>query len=488
VSSSTSGPVWSVRIVAPGPDAEPQAAREVEADTTTSTQQSIPIESTAEAAGAAKPQEDVDESDKPRPPIEMPYEGSDEKEPPPKPPIEMTHEGSDEKEPPAKPPIEMPYEGSIEAEPASERPIEVPPEEADSKPEQKPPIEMPYDGADAAALEPRKPIELPSGESAGPAQSAADETTPTVDEIGAIPVSDEDAERIEEVEKEPAGEAPVKEDIEELGDEKKVEEILPDHDEDEEPSKPSRTDDPIPVRPRMTARSTSSAFPWIITAIIAVGLIAFVTWWLIETRSVLEPRTTRQAPPPARPPAQTTQPEEVAQEDPAGTEAVVDETANDDAGETEQVAEPVTTDPEPVVQEEMPPPAQTIPPPQPAAPQIASTPPATDSTRDLLLTEFQSTAPGADNITVINTLESFSGMFFVHVFSFQTLQATASDAEYLAGRGYKVVIAPADLGSRGMWYRVYVGPLPGQREARRTKIRLDENPRVKSTRVEKVPN
>jgi cell division protein FtsN len=44
-----------------------------------------------------------------------------------------------------------------------------------------------------------------------------------------------------------------------------------------------------------------------------------------------------------------------------------------------------------------------------------------------------------------------------------------------------------DLGSKGMWYRVYVGPFATRDDAMDTKIKLDENPRIKSTRVSKVP-
>lgn len=349
-------------------------------------------------------------------------------------------------------------------------------EEDSAEPDKpRPVIDLPHEGSEKAERSPRMPIEMPY-----------DGVVQSVEEIGAIPVSDEDAERISGAEKTPdtgAGVATAAKEnfeargeAEELGDEG----ILRDRAEEEPPARDPRGDGEIRVRRRMAARSSSSAFPWVVAALVAIGLVAFVVWWLVQTRSVLEPQVDRQA----RSPARTQRAEEAA-----------DETAPGDADEAVRISEPSTTDSGAAVQEQTPPPVQaTIPPvgtgkrPSPATSTIPSTPFPTDRTREMGIAEFRSIAPGAENISVTNTLEAFSGMYFVHVFSFAKMEAAVVDAEYLVGRGYKVVIALVDLGSRGVWYRVYVGPIVAAREATRMKIRLDENPRVKSTRVEKVPD
>ena len=72
----------------------------------------------------------------------------------------------------------------------------------------------------------------------------------------------------------------------------------------------------------MTARTSSSAFPWIITSIVGLGLVGFVVWWLLETRSALEPTTSR----PAQQSVPTQQPEEVTQVE------TTDETTADGTG------------------------------------------------------------------------------------------------------------------------------------------------------------
>ncbi|MCZ6766296.1 MAG: SPOR domain-containing protein [bacterium] len=396
VSSATSDPVWSVRIVSPAEGSEQERPEE---HPSSPQEPSTPIES----AGGTEREEDSAKPDEPQPVIVMPHVGS-------------------ETEPPPRPPIEMPYDGTETASPASD-----------------------------------------------------DESVPSVDEIGEIPASDVDAERVAGAEETPgagAGVASAPEgnveapgDVEKLGDE----EIQRNRAEEEPPAGDPRVDGEIRVRRRIAVRSSSSAFPWVVAAIVAVGLVAFVVWWLVETRSVLEPQTGQQAPSPAR----MQQPEEVVQ-----TEAA-DEITPVDTDEAVRGGQPSTTDSGVAAQEQTPPPVTST---------IPSTPAATDRTREMGIAEFRSTAPGAENISATNTLEAFSGMLFVHVFSFETMEAAVVDAEYLAGRGYNIVIALVDLGSRGVWYRVYVGPLADAREANRTKIRLDENPRVKSTRVEKVPD
>jgi cell division septation protein DedD len=84
-------------------------------------------------------------------------------------------------------------------------------------------------------------------------------------------------------------------------------------------------------------------------------------------------------------------------------------------------------------------------------------------------------------------LAAYANQYLVHVSSFRGQAHAQEDADYLQGRGYATVVARVDLGDKGLWYRVYVGPFLTEPEAHAMKIRLDENPRVKSTRVTKVP-
>ena len=55
------------------------------------------------------------------------------------------------------------------------------------------------------------------------------------------------------------------------------------------------------------------------------------------------------------------------------------------------------------------------------------------------------------------------------------------------GWDYPVFLYRIDLGGKGIWYRVYVGPANTREEARAFKIKLDENPRIQSTRIARVP-
>jgi cell division protein FtsN len=93
----------------------------------------------------------------------------------------------------------------------------------------------------------------------------------------------------------------------------------------------------------------------------------------------------------------------------------------------------------------------------------------------------------ADQIRLAETLDAYSGKYLVHISSFRTLARAEKDASYLAGRGYDVIISHVDLGAKGLWYRVYAGPVDTRDQAVQLKIRLDENPRVKFTRITQVP-
>jgi hypothetical protein len=105
-------------------------------------------------------------------------------------------------------------------------------------------------------------------------------------------------------------------------------------------------------------------------------------------------------------------------------------------------------------------------------------------TRDVSRRYFVSTA---DSIYSAESLDEFSNRYVIHVSSFRGREKAKEEAFYLAGWGYPVFMYRVDLGSKGTWYRVYVGPYGTREEATRHKIKLDENPRIQSTRISKVP-
>ncbi len=95
--------------------------------------------------------------------------------------------------------------------------------------------------------------------------------------------------------------------------------------------------------------------------------------------------------------------------------------------------------------------------------------------------------PKPDRVEVAETLDNYANQYLIHVSSFREVKNAQDEAFYLLGWGYPVFIYRADLGSKGMWYRVYVGPSMTREEAMKHKIKLDENRRIKSTRIARVP-
>ena len=87
----------------------------------------------------------------------------------------------------------------------------------------------------------------------------------------------------------------------------------------------------------------------------------------------------------------------------------------------------------------------------------------------------------------VEELSSYAGTYLVHVSSFRGTSRARDDGAYFQSHGFDVVIARVDLGEKGIWYRVYAGPFLSRQQAEASKIRLDENPRVRSTRITRVP-
>lgn len=187
----------------------------------------------------------------------------------------------------------------------------------------------------------------------------------------------------------------------------------------------------------------------VIASVAALSAVVFIVWWLYMTRSVREPAGGK--PETAGPPAAAM---ESQTGDSLRAEAGADVTPAGDAVREATVRRD--------------------------APEAAGAGEAAEPARD-------ASAAAPEKLRVFETLGSFAGQYVIHVSSFRGTERASEEGLYLLGRGYPVFMYHVDLGSKGMWYRVYVGPFATRDDAMDTKIKLDENPRITSTRVSKVP-
>ncbi|MEJ2720397.1 MAG: SPOR domain-containing protein [bacterium] len=216
-------------------------------------------------------------------------------------------------------------------------------------------------------------------------------------------------------------------------------------------------------------RTHTSRWLRVVTPIVAVFLIAVVVWWLYLTKSVREreqrlaesPGTTVTEPGTAPPAGAETKP-------PAGTQtpAEVPVQPAAQAADTTRVAASDTTTASRMGEAE----ASSAGTAQPA------TPPENEPGVEL-----------TNGVRLAERLDEFAGEYLVHVSSFRRIDRAKDEALYLMGWGYPVFLYQIDLGSKGVWYRVYVGPCDTREEALAFKIKLDENPRIQSTRIARVP-
>ncbi len=187
---------------------------------------------------------------------------------------------------------------------------------------------------------------------------------------------------------------------------------------------------------------------------VAVMLVVFVLWWLFLTKSVREREQTSAG--------LVEQP--VASGDATVSVGTADSTRTDDAGAGESLVPAV---------------ADTV---------VAGRDTQEPSTGAGTEAEAETGAiPKPDRVEIAETLDPYANQYLIHVSSFRKLENAKDEAFYLLGWGYPVFIYRADLGSKGMWYRVYVGPSTTREEAMEHKIKLDENRRIKSTRIARVP-
>jgi cell division septation protein DedD len=219
--------------------------------------------------------------------------------------------------------------------------------------------------------------------------------------------------------------------------------------------------------------SGSSVFPRIMISTLGLLLVAFVVWWLYLTRSIRdqidEPVNLTET--------GIVQSNNEAAEEPTNGPRPVSRDVKGAGGAAEPDAgsqEPAAPDEQPTPSVETTSPQRPDTTPVPTAPAGSTQPPA-------------STPSPATSSAPSGRLADYSGQYLIHVSSFRRAEVAQQEADYFVGRGYEAFAVPVDLGSKGRWHRVYVGPFDSADDARRMKIRLDENPRVRSTRITKAP-
>ena len=77
--------------------------------------------------------------------------------------------------------------------------------------------------------------------------------------------------------------------------------------------------------------------------------------------------------------------------------------------------------------------------------------------------------------------------FAVHVASYKTLGQASKEIAQLQKFGYKANAIETDLGSKGMWYRVYVGSYPTVAEAEAARDAILKLPGYNFAQVHRLP-
>jgi len=225
---------------------------------------------------------------------------------------------------------------------------------------------------------------------------------------------------------------------------------------------------PSPRRPATVARAPErgapraaeekryvSLVPRIVTALIAVAVVAFVVWWFNQERG----KSAGEQMPAAGAVDQTAAAPDTNAEVsgiPAAAETTMVAAAQENEPATQPVEQPDTLG------------AQ------------ASVPPASES---------PTSGPRIDpqNIIVAEDLEkTWTGYYFIHISSFRESSLARTEIASLQKRGFPVFIMYVNLEAKGNWYRVYAGPFGTREEAREMKKLLDGTPGVRFTRITQV--
>lgn len=221
------------------------------------------------------------------------------------------------------------------------------------------------------------------------------------------------------------------------------------------------------------AEAKDSRWPMILVVSLVVLIVGFVAWtlWNVQRARQLE-RTTQtsdEVGSTATPPVTAPNDADAAGDTPSDVAASgQSETASQPppapaAGDTTRASvgtetrESRTVSPEPA--------SRTTGRPTPSSPPATTAPPPA------------TTAP-----------RSGTGAYAVHVASFKTTALADKEIASLAARGYQARAIETDLGSKGIWYRVYVGSFPSVAEASATRDAILQIPGYDFAQVRRLPN
>lgn len=219
----------------------------------------------------------------------------------------------------------------------------------------------------------------------------------------------------------------------------------------------------------LESRAWNTSVPKIVTITLGILVIGSIIWWLYLTKSFRGDDEPMEIGAPNN--GQRSAAHVVAGRDAASTldggaiDAIVDTLAADgseptDVSRAESQLGSSETPPEPTPD---------------VTPETVSQPPG------------RTGAASPDAIDILENLAEYGGSYLVHASSFRGLDRVKDDFDFLTRHGYEVIVSHVDLGEKGLWYRVYIGPFATEAAAENAKITLDENSRFRSTRITKVP-
>jgi len=109
--------------------------------------------------------------------------------------------------------------------------------------------------------------------------------------------------------------------------------------------------------------------------------------------------------------------------------------------------------------------------PAPAQAPATSAAPATPATKTVPATKPMTASVAAP-------AKAVSGGYVLQVASFRDVESAETLRQKLASKGYPQFTEPADLGSKGTWYRVYVGPVATKEAAEAHSRKLQEQEKI----------
>lgn len=222
-----------------------------------------------------------------------------------------------------------------------------------------------------------------------------------------------------------------------------------------EPAQQRAAPAPPPVEMLDETRAGASLAPRIAVILFGLLVIAFVAWWFTQNRNAGKLAT---EPSPSSP--VTTDTSRVTSP-PRDTTAIKPPAATTPAHHDTTATTPRT-----------PPPA-------------TNTPPRSGTTGRAGGTMLVSSA----DIQVMEDLNRrFRGWYMIHTSSFQTSTKARDEVAFLESHEFPAFIVFLDLGPKGKWYRVYVGPFQTREEATEVKKNLDAVPQVRFTRIATIPD